>query len=109
MHTPRLVFEAPVDLDDEAYGKGHDGWVPVCRARALMFSPERAGESVEAGRLSGAARYKVRLWSSLGTRRITTECRAQDEMRGAYYNVREVDALSSPTFVFLVIESGVAI
>ena len=42
-------------------------------------------------------------------REISADWRMRDLRRGAEYNVREVDAITDRAWIFLVVESGVAV
>lgn len=85
------------------------------------FIYSRGSEAVDAARLQGRSIYKVRLRSSSDSRAITTDWRMRDTRRGfpsgvsgdtlpgTRYNIREVDAITDPAWVFVVVEAGAAV
>lgn len=78
----------------------------VCGAE---FIYSRGSETVIAARLQGQAIYKIRVHQSAGARKIEPHWRMRDLRRGVGYNVREVDMITDQKWVYLVVESGVAV
>lgn len=76
---------------------------------AAEFRYQRGGEAVQAGGLTGTASFKVRVRSSTLTRALTVEAKMRDVRRGREYQVREVDAITHRSCVWLVVEHGVAL
>lgn len=111
----RVAFDRPVTSPDGAGGT-LAGWVKVHECGA-EFIYSRGSEAVDAARLQGRAIYKIRLRSTSTTRDLTTDHRMRDLRRGAQdgefpgvaYQVREVDPITDRRWVFLVVESGVAV
>lgn len=106
----RVAFDRPTRTPD-GYGGQVGGWSVApesheCRAE-LIYS--RGSETVEAARLAGRSVYKVRIRQCAAAREITSNWRMRDLRRGVRYNVREVDAVTDRAWVFLVVESGVAV
>lgn len=113
--TERFAFDSPT-TDPDGFGGDQVGWAEqFSRAAQVIYS--RGNESVEAARLAGRSIYKVKLRSDSGTRTITTDWRARDvrrgvlsgEFPGVVYNIREADAITDRAWVYLVVESGVAV
>lgn len=103
----RVAFDAPVvDADGIQTGWAAPG---VATERWAEFIYQRGSESVDAARLSGKAIYKLRLHQSSAARGISTDWRMRDLRRGTEYQVREVDAISDRRWIYIVVESGVAI
>ncbi|WP_417701941.1 head-tail adaptor protein [Pseudophaeobacter sp.] len=81
------------------------------------FIYSRGSEAVDAARLEGRSVFKIRIRQSAGARLIETDWRMRDLRRGPQtgplsgeeYNIREVDAITDRKWVFLVVESGVAV
>ena len=77
----------------------------------------RGSEVIDAARLRGAA-YKIKIRSCTASRLITPDWRMRDVRRGLpsgvsgdplagqRYNIREVDAITDPDWIYLVVESG---
>ena len=59
--------------------------------------------------MQGRAIYKVKVRSSTKSRSITTDYRMRDVRRGTEYQIREVDPITDRAWVYLVVESGVAV
>jgi head-tail adaptor len=77
----------------------------TCRAQFIYHS---GGEDIQAARYQGNKVYKVKILSCASSRSITTDMRMTDARRGTVYNIREVDQITDPAFVYIVAESGVA-
>lgn len=106
----RVAFDRPT-LSPDGYGGRVSGWSEApasheCRAELIYL---RGGEAVEAARLAGRSVYKVRVRQCAQAREISADWRMRDLRRGAEYNVREVDAITDRAWIFLVVESGVAV
>ncbi|WP_295537479.1 head-tail adaptor protein [uncultured Thioclava sp.] len=77
-----------------------------CRGKLIY---QRGSEVVEAARLEGRPIYKVKIRSCVAARAITTDCRMIDLHRAdTAYAVIEVDAITDPMWVYLVVEGGKA-
>ena len=77
-----------------------------CRAQLIY---QRGSEVVEAARLEGRSIYKVKIRSCVAARAITTDYRMIDLHRvDTTYAVIEVDAITDPMWVYLVVEGGKA-
>ena len=83
------------------------GWTQqhACRAQVIYA---RGSETVEAARLEGRPIYKLRIRQCAAARGITTDARARDLRRGLEYAVIEVDSITDPAWIYLVIEGGKA-
>lgn len=106
-HVETVAFDSPTPAAN-AYGRAETGWTEVFWSRA-EFIYERGREAERAGHLTGSAVFKVKLRSCANARALTTDYRMRDVNNGVAYNVREVDAISDRRFVWIVVESGVAI
>lgn len=102
-----VAFDTPRYQPDGAGGEDRI-WVEQFRARARI-SYARGSEAIEAARLQGRAVYKVRLRGSTESRAVTTDWAMRDLRGGAVFNIREVDGLTDRRWVYLVVETGVAI
>lgn len=102
-----VAFDSPTGSGD-VYGGAVGGWTAQFTDRADFFY-ERGREADQAGHVTGTASFKVKLRSHAASRAITTEYRMRDTRRSVSYNVREVDAISDRHWVWLRVESGVAI
>jgi len=82
----RARFEALVRTPDG--GGGYDeAWVPLVTAWA-QFSPERARERVQAGRIESAFAGVLRIRSSAAARQITQQHRVV--LDGVTYDIKSV-------------------
>jgi head-tail adaptor len=70
---------------------------------------DRGKEAVDAGGLTGTAVFRVKLRSSAASRAITTDYVMRDVRRGVKYNIREIDAITDRAWIWLRVESGVAV
>lgn len=102
-----VAFDSPTSSTDD-YGGVIEGWTQAYTCRA-DFIYARGAEAVQAGVVTGTAVFKVKLRSFTGARAITTAWRMRDVRRSVAFNIREVDAISDRRWVWLVVESGVAI
>ncbi len=105
-----VAFDAPVQSADDMGGV-ETGWGdPVdayeCRA---AFVHLRGSEAVEAARLAGREVYRVKIRQSAAARAVTTDWRMRDTRRGTVFNIRSVDAVTDPAFIWITVESGVAV
>ncbi|MEM1149326.1 MAG: head-tail adaptor protein [Pseudomonadota bacterium] len=105
----RIAFDAPLVRPD-GFGGQEAGFVPPTEAVILRCEMifERGSESVEAARLSGRSRYKLRTRNGQSVRRITTDWRARHLPDRGTYAVVEADTVTDRAWAWLVIESGVS-
>lgn len=117
--TERVRFDAPTSVSD-GFGNTTDGWASgyTCRAQ---FIYARGGETVMAARLEGRSMFKVRIRQCDAARALTQSHRLVDLRRVAWddatqqtasagvYNIREVDAVTDRAWVYVLVESGVAV
>lgn len=68
----------------------------------------RGGESVVAARLEGRSPALLTIWSSVESRRITTDWRCRDVRSGEEFNIRAVTPRQTLDFIDLLVEKGVA-
>ena len=101
-----VAFDAPAGSPD-GYGGVETGWAQalVCRAEMIHI---RGSESVDAARLAGRSVFKVRIHQCDAARAVTTDHRMRDLRRGAVYNLRVVDAVTDPLWIWITAESGAA-
>lgn len=105
--SEKVRFEIPAPFDD-GYGNTTHGWTPEFSCRA-QFIYARGGETVEAARLQGRSIFKVRIRQCSAAKAILSSWRMVDARRGTTYNIREVDQISDRQWVYLLVESGVAV
>lgn len=103
----RVAFDQPAYVPDGSGGQDRT-WIEQFDCRA-QFIYARGSEAIDAARLQGRAIYKVKVRSSNAGRQITADWRMRDTRRGTAYNVREVDAITDPSWIYVVVEAGVAI
>lgn len=103
----RVAFDAP-SVQPDGYGGQEAGWTPRGQ-RPAKFVHVRGNETVDAARLSGQEVYRLCVRQSPMTREIATGWRVRDLNRGTEYNIRSVDAVTDRRFVWMQIESGVAV
>lgn len=102
-----VKFQEPVESTG-AGGVTMPVWADRHQARAKLIY-QRGSEVVEAARLEGRPIYKVKIRSCAAARAITTDYRMIDLHRAdTAYAVIEVDAITDPMWVFIVIEGGKA-
>ena len=102
-----VAFDEKVETPDGSGGRAAT-WSELQRAWAeLRYAHGR--EAVQAGKVTGSAVFKVKVRSDPVTRALTAAHRMRDLDRGLAFNIREVDPISDPASVWLVVESGVAI
>jgi head-tail adaptor len=116
--TSRLAFDSPTGTDDGFGGKTM-GWAEEFQRSAKMIY-QSGSEAVQAARLAGRSIYKIKLRNDSGTRRISTDWRARDVRRGLpdgvgadvlpgnRWNVVEVDTITDPIWIYIVVEGGVS-
>lgn len=116
----RVAFDRPINVPD-GYGGTETGWSssPESLERPAEFIYSRGSEAVEAARLAGSSIYKIRIRSSAAAREITADWRMRDLRRETFdeegnpragvYNIREVDSITDRQWIFIVVESGVAV
>jgi len=97
----RARFEAPVRQPDGAGGAETLSWSEIMTVW-VQFSPERARERVESGRVASAFAGVLRFRSSSMARTITQEHRVV--LDGVIYNIR---SLSNPDQRNDMIEAGI--
>lgn len=102
-----VAFDAPA-ISPDGSGGVEQGWTELFQARA-EFIYSRGSEAVDAARLQGRAIYKVKLRSSTQARGLTTDYRMRDVRRNTAYQIREADAITYRAWVYLIVESGVAV
>ena len=105
--TERVAFATEVATPDGRGGK-NTNWDEASPIWA-EFRYETGREAMQAGGLTGTASFKVRVRVTSLTTAITVQDRMRDARRDVLYNIREVDAITDPAFVWIVVESGVAI
>ncbi|MFS4583751.1 head-tail adaptor protein [Phaeobacter sp. C3_T13_0] len=114
----RVAFDRPERGEPGEYG-GYDtsfAEMRTCRAEVIYM---RGSEAVEAARLQGRAVFKVKIRKMGSAADINSDWRMRtvgtglpdgngpdDDLPGARYNVREVDALSDKKWVYLIVESA---
>ncbi|MGR3376054.1 phage head completion protein [Salipiger abyssi] len=105
-----VAFDFPIRSPDGTGGT-ETGWStsPDSIERRASFIYARGSEVVDAARLNGRAIYKIKLRSDRRTREISPSWRMRDLRRGTEYNLREVDAITDRQWVYVVVESGVAV
>lgn len=103
----RVAFDAE-QLTPDGVGGHTLAWAQKHEC-AAAFIYQRGAEAVDAGALTGTATFKVKIRSCNAARAITAEYRMRDVRRGLSFNIREVDAISDPAWIWIVVESGVAI
>ncbi|MBN8292817.1 head-tail adaptor protein [Rhodobacter sp. NTK016B] len=115
----RVAFDEVVETPDGSGGKIRS-WEQRLNVRA-DFIYARGSEAIDAARLQGRSVYKVKIRSSAASRAITAGWRMRDVRRGLAsglgddalpgnrYNIREVDAITDPAWVYIVVELGVAV
>ncbi|ETX26565.1 head-tail adaptor protein [Roseivivax isoporae] len=106
----RVAFDRPTETQD-GYGGTETGWseAPASYETRAQFIYQRGSEAVEAARLTGRSIYKVRIRSSVAAREITAAWRMRDLRRGTIYNIREIDTITDRQWVYVTVESGVAV
>lgn len=106
--TALIRFDRP-RMTDDGYGGQTRTWALAFEVWAQWIYV-RGSEVIDAARLQGRAIYKIRLRSNRVSQAVTTEWRVLDKRQpGVEYQVREVDTLTDPAWVYLVVERGVAV
>ena len=107
----KVALDVSVSVPD-GYGGHKSVWQEAFQRRA-QFIYSRGSEAVDAARLTGRSIFKVKIRSSAETAAITTDWCLRDlrrgdlekDLPGTVYEIREVDAVTDPRWVYLVIES----
>jgi len=102
----RVAFDQPT-TSRNATGGEKTGYSEVLR-RPAEFIYHRGAEALQDGVLAGTGTFKVRIQQSTPARLVTTDWRMRDVRRSVPYQIREIDAVSDETSIWLVVESGVA-
>lgn len=103
----RLVaFDRRTEVPNGA-GGSRPGFEEQFRAWAKVVY-QRGGEGEQGGGLSVSARFKVRIYKTPSARGLTGQHTMRDLETATRFNIREIDTISDPAFVWLVAESGVA-
>lgn len=114
----RVAFDKPVTAPKDTGGMTRTFVEQFSRSAQFIY--QRGDEEVLAGANEGTRRFKVRVASSTGTRGIRADWRMRHPLReerdpvtgkliAGVYNVVEVDTITSRAWVYLVVESGVAV
>lgn len=103
----RVAFDVPVETPDGSGGRER-GWSEMGAYWAELIY-QRGREAVQAGAVTGTATFKLRVQADPVTRALTTACRLRDLDRDVALNIREVDAITDPAWVWIVAEGGVAV
>ena len=104
--TERVALDLRQETDD-GYGNLQSDFVEQFTRRA-EFVYAGGGEAVAAQRMAGRSIMKIRFRSDTDTRSVTTDWQLRDVRRGTVYAIREVDAVTDPSCIYLVVSSGVA-
>lgn len=102
-----MIFEKYTETRDE-YGGISADWSEFFRTR-VSEDYAHGKEAVQAGALAGTASWKVRLRAQAKAKQLTAKHRMKDARDGTLFQIREVDARSDPRWIYLVVESGVAV
>lgn len=101
----RVALDERDEIED---GAGNYQGVFVERfSRRAQFVYAGGKEAISADRLQGQSIMKVRLRKDSQTKTITSDWQLRDARRGTVYAIREVDAVTDPACVYLVVSSGV--
>lgn len=103
----RVAFSLKQPVPD-GFGGGDRTWSESDPVWA-EFRYEGGREAMQAGGLTGTASFKVRVRGTSATVTVTVQHRMRDVRRNVTYNIREVDAITDRDYVWLVVESGVAV
>lgn len=115
----RVSFDQVVGTPDGSGGEARAWSLHFTCWAEFIYS--RGSEAVDAARLQGRAIYKVKVLASSETKAITADWRMRtvhsglptgvgaDTLPGNRYNIREVDAITDPAWVYLVAELGGAV
>lgn len=102
----RVTFAKEVEGSDGG-GGSVDGFVDQFTVWA-EFRYSGGSEAVQAARLEGRNTFKVVIRSSSQSRQITSDWQARDARRGTKFQIRAVDNVTDPAWVYLVVEQGAA-
>jgi SPP1 family predicted phage head-tail adaptor len=103
----RVAFDAPIEVND-GYGGREEGWGEQFK-RWAEFIHMRGNETTDAARLQGHEIYKVKIRQSNEAQGILSGWRMRDTRRGVAYNIRSVDNVADQQWIYVMVESGVAI
>lgn len=97
-----VVFDEPTTTTGSLGGEVV-AWSDVysCRAQWIYQS---GGEAVQAARYAGRSLYKIKIRSCPEARALTTDHRMRDTRRATVWNIREVDAITDPRWIYIVVE-----
>lgn len=104
----RVSFSRRVEETDE-YGNAEGGWANIGVERACSLAPTRGGETVQAGRLAGAASWDLWVRNDSGTRSVRTGDRVlnvRDETQTFNIVFGPADMDGERRWLFLQIVSG---
>ena len=96
----------PLTEPGDGYGTTEGEWLLVFRCRARTI-PLRRGETVQAARLSGVQPMILTVRSTMWTRDVATDWRAEDVLTGKTYNIRTVEPDPKGASIDMLIEAGV--
>jgi len=104
----RVAFDAPLLVPDGLGGEvnGFTDDVYQCRAQFIYSG---GGEQSVAGDLRGQSTYKLKIAANVGSKQITTDWRMRDRNRTTEYNIVEIDAITQPGWIYMVVKSGVVV
>lgn len=102
----RIAFDQRTLTNDGA-GNWQSAFAERFQRRAA-FIYAGGGEAVVAERLQGRSIMKLRVRKDAQTRLVEPDWQVRDARRGTVYAIREVDAVTDPLWVYLVVSSGVA-
>lgn len=101
----RVAFDKRERVSDGAGNKQSEFVEQFTRRAAFIYAG--GGETVMAARLEGRGILKVRVRSCRQTRTVKQDWQMRDARLGTVYAIKEVDAVTSRQWVYLVVESGV--
>lgn len=102
----RVAFDRPTSVDN-GYGGGTKGWdTENAIKRSAAFIYQRGREASRHGKATGTAVVKVKIHQSTAAQAITTDWRMRDTRRNVQFNIVEVDSITDPRWIWLVIEGG---
>lgn len=102
-----VAFDAPTTSRNETGGE-KTGFEQAF-LRSAAFTYVRAREGVQDEVRTGTITYKVRIHQSTAARAITTDYRMRDVRNEIFYQILEVDAYSDRDWIWLEVQSGVAV
>lgn len=102
-----VVFERFSEADD-GYGGRERVWSELETA-SVSFIYQSGSEVVDGAALQGVSRYKIKARPTSAVLTLTPRDRMRDTRRDVIYNIRKVDAIANRAWVFIEVESGVAV